>query len=97
MTLRQRKQLERLASAMLAEGPEASGFIQPRSADTVAFVSCESENDRIRELRRTDRRMLQHTFDQLGGSDRRSLISKFKHDRHLDPLLDWASWLSKNL
>lgn len=94
--MRQR-QLERLASAMLAEGPKSSGFIKPRSADTIALVDCETEHDRMRKWRRTDRKILQQAFDQLGGRDRRRLIDKFKHDRNLDPLLDWAAWLSNNL
>ena len=97
MTLQQRKQLERLASAMLSEGPRTSGYIQPRSAETVAFVPCESENDRVREARWTDRKALQQVFDQLGGSDRRRLIDRYKRDRTVDPFLDWVGWVSTNL
>jgi hypothetical protein len=96
MTLRQR-QLERLASALLAEGPRTSGFVEPRSAETIAFVPCETENDRFRNERWSNRKTLQEAFDQLGGSDRRRLIDRYKLDRTLDPFLDWTGWLSKNL
>ena len=51
----------------------------------------------MRKQRRFDRAALQQAFEQLDRNDRRRLIDKFKHDRDLNPLLDWAAWLSKNL
>jgi membrane-bound lytic murein transglycosylase B len=68
------------------------------SQNSQAFLDWrDRDHDRLRKQRRFDRAALQQAFEQLDRNDRRRLIDKFKHDRDLNPLLDWAAWLSKNL